>query len=67
MTINEIKKELYRQKPIAKRTAEYPAFHSYQAELEDSKLVIFDVPLDEMGDTIFEEEMPAQLLIRWMI
>lgn len=64
MTKNEIKKELYKQKPIALETADYPTFKSYQTTLEDGTLVIFDIPKDE-GE--FDSEMPAQLLIRWMI
>lgn len=74
MTKEEIKKELYKQKPIAKRTITYidvpdfGDFTSYQAYLKDQTLVIFDVLHSEFDDTSkLEYEMPAQLLIRWMI
>lgn len=75
MTKEEIKKELYKQKPIAKKVTTYinppncdSDFTSYHTYLKDNTLVIFDVMHNEFEDiSKLEEKMPAQLLIRWMI
>lgn len=65
MTRNEIKKELYKQKLMAKLSAVYEKFISYQVEL-DKTLIIFDIPIEEVNwDN--DENIQAQLLIRWMI
>lgn len=64
--INDIKKALYKQKPTAKRTDIVYDRHHYIAELDDIGIVYFNVPESEMGPMIFETEMEAQLLIRWL-
>lgn len=66
MTINEIKKELYKQKPSAFLLISNETEHHYIAELKDGHRVNFKVPVSDMGITAFEKEMPAQLLIRWL-
>lgn len=70
MEINEIKKVLYKEKPIARTNVNLShngetVAKSYLAtgSLGDH---YFKVPLSEMGETPFEDEMPAQLLIRWL-
>lgn len=66
MTKNEIKKELYKQKPMAKLLAVYDKFCSYETTLEDGTLVIFDIPNEEMTWEN-DEDIQSQLLIRWMV
>lgn len=73
---NEIKKALYKQKPIAKETwvtdkdnlTGVKPYSVYKALLDDdmNKIITFVVPHFEMGETRFEKELPAQLLIRWL-
>lgn len=67
--LNEIKKVLYKEKPIAKSLKTVGIFDSetyiYYA-LTSLGLIEFKVPLSEMGENIFDDEVPAQLLIRWI-
>lgn len=74
MEKSEIKKALYKEKPIAKyngtkNSLSYPVISSdgYATKLNDGTDVFFLVPHKEMGENHFEKEMPAQLLIRWMV
>lgn len=75
MEINEIKKALYKEKPTAKKTAQINGLvdppimlHAeYKCKLSNGTTVIFAVPRKEMGEKTFDDEMPAQLLIRWMV
>jgi hypothetical protein len=71
MDKNEIKKALYKEKPIARRVGvcENQAI-DYEAT---TSLGIFEfrIPLEDRKKpdgsfTEFEETMPAQLLIRWL-
>ena len=67
MNRNEIKKTLYREKPKASKIAQ-PLNKRFLYEAKTSLgHVRFDVPIRDMGETFFEKEMPAQLLIRWMV
>lgn len=68
MTINEIKKALYRERPIAKCI-----WHNkrgdlkFQTTLRNGTRVTFDMPFEEAYDSIeMHDEIPAQLLIRWI-
>lgn len=81
--INDLKKALYKQKPIARLfevTAENgfvgvdfvlppDVIHEhYRASIIiDNHIteIIFKIPQDEAMD--FEQEMPAHLLIRWLV
>ncbi len=64
---NKIKKALYKEKPTAVKIAQ-PKNERFLYEAETSLgKVRFDVPINEMGETFFEREMPAQLLIRWLV
>lgn len=74
---NEIKKALYKEKPVATEmdvvtsdnlTGVEP-YSVYWAKLDDDlyKIVKFVIPHKEMGETRFEKEVPAQLLIRWLV
>lgn len=79
MEINEIKKSLYREKPVAniEQIKKDGIFYSCKFNvvvetLESRKRVVnmdvfFCVPLDDIGEAIFLNEMPAQLLIRYLI
>jgi len=71
MTATEIKKELYKQKPVAKQTAIYRDGGSkdYETILASGQVVKFHVPFVDQGEDFkkFSKEMEAQLLIRWLI
>lgn len=67
MDKNLIKKELYKQKPIADLNRIYEGYKQYTCQLivdGQMKVVFFDIPIKECD---FEEVVPAQLLIQWMI
>jgi len=64
MNKNEIKKRLYKEKPIAVRTKEEKGYR-YITETSEEKVEFF-VPYEEMGMTVFDEEISAQFLIRWL-
>ena len=73
MEINEIKKALYKQKPIAKLLVRKNGVAYYDAVILEQeepilkyKTLFFDVPESDMGDAEFTEEMDAKLLIRWL-
>lgn len=61
MTENEVKKLLYKAKPIAERFAKTQE-HSFYDCIVDGYQIHFVVPISE-GD--FGEQEKAQLLIRW--
>jgi hypoxanthine-guanine phosphoribosyltransferase len=65
MTTDEIKKELYKKKPKAQLMYIRKGSAYYSAMLD--KEVTFKVPVDDMGDSDFASEMPAQLLSRWIL
>lgn len=73
---NEIKKALYREKPVATEilvsdipnvSGESELYSLYRAKLSDGYVAAFGVPHKEMGEKRFHKEVPAQLLIRWLI
>jgi hypothetical protein len=81
MEKNEIKKALYRQKPIAVKTGEKfgKEFGKVESFLYETTIVNpsvtddvptvklkFEVPINDMGDATFKEEIKAQLLIRYL-
>lgn len=74
MINNEIKKALYREKPVAKEMDVVSAdnlsgtepYSVYWATVNDT-IVNFVIPHSEMGDTRFQKEIPSQLLIRWLV
>jgi hypothetical protein len=73
MELNEIKKILYKEKPIAIFTHAVKDGLYYSVNLRhptvrpQNEFVVFLVPLFEIGDGEFLREMPAQLLIRYII
>lgn len=72
--LNEIKKVLYKEKPMAKRTAIYRDGGSTDHEAMTSLGVVrFHVPIQDKRGTdgtllpeFQQDEIPAQLLIRWL-
>ena len=67
MTTIEIKKELYKQKPVADYNYEAGGFKTYSCQIDienKQKTLEFKIPLKECT---FEETVPAQLLIRWLV
>jgi len=67
MDTNTIKKELYKQKPIAEVDFERGDYIHYSAEIivdGVEEIVNFQVPMTEDPDV---NEIPAQLLIRWLV
>lgn len=70
MTLNEIKKALYTQKPTADRNYIIKlsdVLHKYTTHLTCGKRIEFMVPESDMGEGRFEDTMPAHLLIRWIV
>lgn len=75
MELNEIKKALLKQKPNAILTnvrKDGILYEVYADVVQESGLIeplkiSFLVPLNEIGETIFEKFIPAQLLIRYII
>lgn len=70
MDLNQVKKDLYKQKPTAYRigeglSKEYGGFSFYRTECEES-IVYFEVPFSDMGETHFGDMIESQLLIRWI-
>lgn len=63
MDLNAVKKALYKEKPIALKTNYKGDFAHYVAQLSNLTIVEFMIPLPE---ATFENNVPAQLLIRWI-
>lgn len=73
MENNEIKKALYKQKPkarflfIRKGSAFYTS-RVKDGETEESRITVyFEVPVSDMCDAEFYDEMDAKLLNRWIV
>jgi hypothetical protein len=69
MDTNQIKKALYKEKPIARLTVEDADGYNYSAFIESTQTPVgFFVPYSDMGTSRhrFKDEMPAQELIRWL-
>lgn len=77
MELNEIKKSLYKEKPTATIIHVSKSGVLYSTYFDTGKLdefskrkyenVYFQVPIDDMGESAFLKDMPAQLLIRYII
>ena len=65
MTLVEIKKALYREKPEARLSYIRGGSAYYYADLEALR-VRFEVPVSDMGDADFGPNMDAKYLIRWI-
>lgn len=74
MTLTEIKKALYKDKPeatfIHASKTRRGVFLVYGCTLDKNSLhpdTFFEVPVEELGDGLFGNTMGAQLLIRYII
>lgn len=71
MEKNEIKKELYKKKPMATLEFIRKGVAYYFTVLDengiDSEYVRFEVPVNDMGDADFFPHMEAKLLIRYLV
>lgn len=77
MELNEIKKKLYTQKPSAKFIKASNVSLTYSAIVNLAKAeglnchldirIYFHIPISDIGDATFENTMPAQQLIRWLV
>lgn len=75
MTKTEVKKALYKQKPIAKYITNIGELAVYKTSVNHADgydySIRFYIPIKELFDTegnrIISEEESAQLLIRWLI
>lgn len=65
MNLTEIKKALYKEKPIATLKERTKAGLHYEAVCTEG-IVEFVIPYDEVGEDLFTGTMEAQLLIRWI-
>lgn len=66
MELNEIKKMLYKQKPLAKIEFVKDGKIHYRADIAGRVVVLFEVPISDIGDATFHYGMDAQLLIRYI-
>lgn len=62
---NKIKKVLYLEKPVAIRMVVTQEGMKYQTNCSLGKINFF-IPREDYGDGGFNDEEPAQLLIRWL-
>ena len=67
MEKNELKKALYKQNPTAGLVFIRKGTAYYRCNLEDGTLVQFEIPISDMGDSDFHNEMDSKYLIRWIV
>jgi hypothetical protein len=73
MELNEIKKILYKEKPVAifeyadKTGIYYYLGLEIPGENTERFIIMFRVPFSDLGDAKFINQMPAQLLIRYIV
>jgi len=66
MTKNEIKKDLYKQNPTAVFTHIRKNVAFYKTKLENDAEVLFEIPVVDMGDADFFQEMEGKYIIKWI-
>ncbi len=70
MELNEIKKILYKEKPLAifeKATRDTLMYRSTVKKNQDEDMdLYFVIPISDIGDAVFERFMEAQFLIRYI-
>lgn len=66
MEKNELKKLLYRENPTAKLTYIRKGSAYYTSKTNDVT-IDFIIPISDMGDADFHNEMESKLLIRWIV
>ena len=67
MEQNEIKKALYREKPLAIFVSADKATLTYTCFIKEVYQLYFCIPHSDIGDAKFGTSMPAQQLIRWLV
>lgn len=69
MNLNEIKKALYKENPIATFThiKKGIAYYSCRLLIEVEESIRFAIPIEDMGDAEFLSAMDSKLLIRWIV
>lgn len=66
MELNDLKKLFYKTGQTARLMSVRKDGIIYQTVIKGGKIVSFTVPLNEIGETIWEELIPAKLLIRYI-
>jgi hypothetical protein len=66
MNANEIKKELYRNKPTAKFSYIRKGHALYKTILNEEE-IYFNIPIEDIGDATYYELMESHLLIRYLV
>lgn len=67
MTLNEIKKQLYRVNPFAHFISAKKGNLYYEYITEDNMVVLFVIPFSDMGDAAFGKVERAKHLIRYIV
>lgn len=65
MTLNIVKKILYKENPYAwfYKVLKGNAYYKCATSIGD---IYFKIPVSDMGDSAFVEDMESKLLIRWI-
>lgn len=66
MTTNEIKKELYKQNPVANLELIRKGLAHYSSKLASGENVWFEVPVSDMGGAAFLAKMELKFLCRYI-
>lgn len=66
MSLNDIKKILYKENPRAIFMRIQKGHASYRT-IAGGEFIFFQVPIADMGDAAFEREMDSKLLIRYIV
>ena len=67
MNKNEIKKALYKQKPIAEFDKVRKGVAYYYTYIDSLYALRFEIPVMDMGDADLLPKMDAKLLIRYLV
>lgn len=72
MNRNDVKKALYKEKPIAKITDDLILITpieslSYKTRLSNGYVVYFNIPLSDWPNSNMIKIIESQLLIRWLL
>lgn len=67
MELNEIKKSLYRENPVAELDVIRDGYVHYSTSINDgSTVILFKIPMEETKGADFFNEMESKHLIRWI-
>jgi len=67
VSLNEIKKALYKQNPIANLEYIRKGIAYYTSVINENDMIYFEVPCNDMGEADFTPHMKAKYLIRYII